>query len=1450
MPVSRTLAHLAVGLVATSVVVAAVPSTASALTVVRQQRAYAFAAIPSAPTGLTLQVGDSRLYASWNAVTAPVAKYTVRYTAFGGTGAVLGFRGQQDVTTGTSAVLVLTNGTPYDVDVMVTTTDGQTSVYSATVRGTPTANAPTQPTGLSAVAGDARVSLAWASNTADSRRRRVDLYRDGSLLVSLPAGATSHVDTTAVNGTTHRYEVVAVDTNVTPNARSAASAPASATPVDRTPPEAPTGVTATPGDRSATVSWVRGTEPDLARYEVTGPTGTSTVLLPTTTFSTANLLNGVTYTFTVVAVDSTGNRSAGTAVTVTPADLVAPAPPTGVRGTAGDATATITWDANTEPDLDRYEVEGPAGRSTVLAPATSWTVVGLPNGQPLTFRVHAVDTGGNRSAGTPVTVTPVDRTPPLAPANLTGTAGDGAAVLAWSPNSEADLDHYLVTGPDGPVTTVRPPMTWWSTTGLTNGTSYTYGVTAVDRTGNVSPVSSVTVVPVDTTAPATPAGVSADPGDGAVLVHWAPNTEADLDRYEVTGPGGVVVVRPPAVAHTVTGLQNGQSYTFSVVAVDTAGNRSAAGTATATPADVTAPDIPTGLTVTPADRALDLAWTASVAPDTAAYRIHLAGSPVLTVPAPATSARLTGLTNGTPYGVRISAVDGAGNESALSPTVFGTPADLTPPAAPTGVQASPEDAGARISWNPSPEPDVDRYEVLVDGVLRAAVPAGTTTAFVTGLVNGTTSSVVVVAVDTAGNPSPPSAAVLVTPADRTAPATPVGIGSVAGDGTVTVSWSVSTDPDIHHYEVVDAQDAVVATAPAGAGSAVVTGPANGTAHTFRVVAVDAAGNRSAPSVSTVATPVAAVLGGAGAASAAAADGAATVTWEPSTDPLVVGYEVCVDGGACVPAFAPPAVVTGLDNGTSYTFTVYALDAAGHRSAGSTTAPVTPVTGALAAPTGLSATAGDGAASVRWEAVPSAVGYEVLVDGTPVTTVSGATSTVLTALTNGTTVTVTVRALAAGGAPGALSVAAQVTPRAAVRDAAPPAAGAGGKSGVAATPDGRFSVFGTAAQLEPSDTNNDYELYVRDELLGTTTRLDPTAAGTDLNTSRIAMSDDGRYVVLVTSAAKVATDTNGKADVYRLDRQTGTWQLVSVPASGEVSSTAGADVEQAPYVYSTMPAVAVTAGGNQVFFHSRRSDLVPGDTNDAPDLFRKDMTTGEVTRISTAPDGGQISTGSMGPALDITPDGRYALVVLPVQGTIATVWRKDTVTGEMLLVSGTGGWKDLRSAYHVLRDAQDVSISDDGRYVAFSSDTRALYSRAYEYVAYRRDMVTGTIVRAGIETRHYEREHQATLDPSGRYVFFATRAGVDGDNDGRTDWYRRDLANPSLTPVLVTSTVAGRPSAVRITGPITTAEFGSITVLSGDVVVVATMQALVAGDTNGVMDLYRKDLRTGEVGSAV
>ena len=104
-------------------------------------------------------------------------------------------------------------------------------------------------------------------------------------------------------------------------------------------------------------------------------------------------------------------------------------------------------------------------------------------------------------AGCRTTTPPVD-TPPATPSGVVAEARDGGFTLGWRPNTETDLEGYAVTWGkrNAPVTGelfVSAPNTSVDVTGLVNGTSYEYGLAAVDRAGNESPAATGVVTPVD-----------------------------------------------------------------------------------------------------------------------------------------------------------------------------------------------------------------------------------------------------------------------------------------------------------------------------------------------------------------------------------------------------------------------------------------------------------------------------------------------------------------------------------------------------------------------------------------------------------------------------------------------------------------------------------------------------------------------------------------------------------------------------------------------------------------------------------------------------------------------------------------------------------------------------------------------------------------------------------------
>jgi RHS repeat-associated protein len=309
---------------------------------------------------------------------------------------------------------------------------------------------------------------------------------------------------------------------------------------DTTAPIAPAGLTSIAGDSMVNLIWTASSESDLAGYRVyqsldngaTWDASTNIAGGSVTTYFVSGLTNGVTYRFAVTAVDASGNESPKSnevnAMPMKPQtepDTTAPGAPTGLNGKAGDSVAVLNWAANSESDLTGYRVYTStdngttwnSGTNAVGRSVTSHTVNGLTNGVSYFFVVTAMDASGNESARS-VGVSATPQAPPVgtrpaAPRGITGKSGNTLVTLSWMANSEADLAGYEIDYASDNGTWTNGPklgkVTEAAVTGLSNGTAYTFTVTAFNTVGQLSDRSeSITITPKDSNGTPDPVAVA------------------------------------------------------------------------------------------------------------------------------------------------------------------------------------------------------------------------------------------------------------------------------------------------------------------------------------------------------------------------------------------------------------------------------------------------------------------------------------------------------------------------------------------------------------------------------------------------------------------------------------------------------------------------------------------------------------------------------------------------------------------------------------------------------------------------------------------------------------------------------------------------------------------------------------------------------------------------------
>ncbi len=261
-----------------------------------------------------------------------------------------------------------------------------------------------------------------------------------------------------------------------------------------------------------------------------------------------------------------------------------------------------------------------------------------------------------------------------------------------------------------------------------------------------------------------------------------------------------------------------------------------------------------------------------------------------------------------------------------------------PPAAPSGLSATYGTGQVKLSWATAADPDgaVAAYDVYRDGV-RIATTAGT--AFPDSFGAGSTHTYVVDAVDTAGNVGPPSGPLVAKVPDSQPPSAPTALKTTRGAKSITVSWTASTDNvGVTGYRISRNGAALVTTTAKSYTDTAVT---QGTSYTYQVIALDAAGNVSAPSAArTIVFPDTAKPSAPTQLTLTPGKASIALKWAASSDNVGVKAYRVYRFSTLIATVASPALTytnTGLKSGTSYSYHLTAIDAAGNVSGASKTA---------------------------------------------------------------------------------------------------------------------------------------------------------------------------------------------------------------------------------------------------------------------------------------------------------------------------------------------------------------------------------------------------------------------------------------------------------------------------------------------------------------------------------
>ena len=952
------------------------------------------ASVPTSPASINIAPASGAITVSWLAPTLNGGSAIYRYTA---TATDINGKTFTCITAGMSCVITsLINGVSYDITVVATNAVGD-SLAADGGYATPS-DVPGAPIPSSVTVGNGTLSVSWSA-PLDSGGLPITGYTanatdsDGNTFSCTTDGSSCVIDG-LTNGVS--YDVMVIATNV--DGDSSAAGFGSASPA--TTPTAPTTPLVVGSSHALSVAWsssISNGGREIIGYTATATDGDGKVFTCSAAASDRScaiygLTNGTSYDITIVATNAVGDSVATDAGSYAPSDV--PGAPVASSLTFGNASITASWFAPLDngglviSSYTVYATDGDGNTFTCTTDGTSCLIDGLVNGVSYVVTVVATNADGDSPQTAVGAITPA--TTPGSPISPVVTVANGSFTVNWAiptVDGGSTIIGFTATATDFLGNTFSCVISGSGTscliTGVSNGTSYDITVVATNAVGDS--IAADAGYFIADTVPSVPMGGSLTAGNTSLTVSWsAPSTDGGsaITSYAATatdGNGNAFTCYSKGTSCDITGLTNGTSYAVIVVATNSVGDSVADSLGNATP--VAAPRSPEVDFVTPSSGFISVAWVPSTddgGREIIGYTATATDGDgkVFTCSAAASdrSCAIYGLTNGTSYDITIVATNAVGDSVATDAGSY-APSDV--PGAPVASSLTFGNASITASWFAPLDNGglvISSYTVYAtdgDGNTFTCTTDGTS-CLIDGLVNGVSYVVTVVATNADGD-SPQTAVGAITPA--TTPGSPSDVSAIAGNGSVSVSWSGSADNGgslIASYTATatDGDGNTFSCSTASDGNAcVIYGLTNGTTYDIAVFATNSIGDSSTGDGGSILPSSIASAPTAG--SVTSNDGSLTVSWSAPLD----------NGGLTITSYTATATdgdgnvftcyskgtscdITGLTNGVSYVVTVVAVNGAGN----STPADLGTSTPAAvsSAPSNITVTASNGSLYVGWD----------------------------------------------------------------------------------------------------------------------------------------------------------------------------------------------------------------------------------------------------------------------------------------------------------------------------------------------------------------------------------------------------------------------------------------------------------------------------------------------------
>ena len=442
----------------------------------------------------------------------------------------------------------LTIATSYTIGVTAINVENSPSSTSLTTVTT----VPSTPSSLSYTATDTTVTVSWSDGaTATSYSYALNSIPTTPSTDNGVASKSASFSGLS-QATTYMLDVIAI------NAGGSSTTSAYVT----TAPGAPSGFSYTATDTTVSLAWAAGTGATSYSYTLNGvntvPSTDNGIFGQTAEFTYLTI--ATSYTIGVTAINDGGSSTSLTTVTTVPST------PSSLSYTATDTTVTVSWSDGATATSYSYVLNGvsttPSTDNGVASKSASFS--GLSQATTYTLDVIAINAGGS-SMPSSTSVT----TAPGAPSGFSYTATDTTVSLSWAAGTGATSYSYTLNGVSTtPSTDNGVSGQTAEFTGLTIGTSYIIGVTAINDGGSSTTLTNVTTIP------STPSSLSYTATDTSITLSWSDGTTATSYSYTLNGNAVVPSINNGVSGRNATfsGLTSTTTYTLGVRAINAVGS--------------------------------------------------------------------------------------------------------------------------------------------------------------------------------------------------------------------------------------------------------------------------------------------------------------------------------------------------------------------------------------------------------------------------------------------------------------------------------------------------------------------------------------------------------------------------------------------------------------------------------------------------------------------------------------------------------------------------------------------------------------------------------------------------------------------------------------------------------------------------------------------------------------